>query len=433
MVFCLFCAFVLCNLDKVNMSVAIVPMAEQFQWSGVEKGLVQSAFFWGYTLTQLPGGFLASKLGGKRVLFVGVLLWSLGTLIAPYCADTSMVALLCSRFIVGLGEGVAPAAATGVLSRTIPPSERSRATTSVFGGLDVGSLTGLLIAPPIILGLGGWPSVFYLFGTLGFMWAAWWFLFFVRGGETAEAVAAAVEEPLVAKGKTPWKALFTHPQLLVISVVHFSWNWFSYGLLAYMPSFLKGALGFNLTKSSVLSILPYASTITVMLFVGTLCDAFVRSGKMNLTQVRKFSQSVCFLGGALASAGIAATLMSVGPAGPTAATQVIVLALLVVTFGCGAFCRTGLFCTHQDISPRYASIMLGMTNTVAAIASSLATFCIGLLLDATGNNWALALFAPIIVLNVVSTLVFVCFYKSDQVDFDAIEAGSSKEAAKKAA
>ena len=86
MIFALFVAFVLCNLDKVNMSVAIVPMSASFGWTSVEKGLVQSAFFWGYAFTQIPGGWLAQKYGGKLVLFAGVMLWSFGTLIAPVCA-----------------------------------------------------------------------------------------------------------------------------------------------------------------------------------------------------------------------------------------------------------------------------------------------------------------------------------------------------------
>ena len=173
MIFSLFCAFVLCNLDKVNMSVAIVPMAQSFGWTSVEKGLVQSAFFWGYAFTQIPGGYLAQKFGGRFVLFAGVMLWSFGTLIAPACANFSFTALLVSRFLVGLGEGVAPSAATGVLAKGVPGSQRSAATTATFGGLDVGSLSGLIVAPPIILFLGGWPAVFYLFGALGFIWGAW--------------------------------------------------------------------------------------------------------------------------------------------------------------------------------------------------------------------------------------------------------------------
>jgi hypothetical protein len=44
MVIALFVAFVLCNLDKVNMSVAIVPMAQELGWTTTQKGLVGACF-----------------------------------------------------------------------------------------------------------------------------------------------------------------------------------------------------------------------------------------------------------------------------------------------------------------------------------------------------------------------------------------------------
>ncbi len=66
---------------------------------------------------------------------------------------------------MGLGEGFAPSAATSVLARLVPPTERARAVTTVWGGLDVGSAVGLLAAGPLIR-LYGWPSVFYLFAVL---------------------------------------------------------------------------------------------------------------------------------------------------------------------------------------------------------------------------------------------------------------------------
>lgn len=41
-----FIAFMLCNMDRVNMSIAILPMAEEFGWDSQLKGIVQSSFFW---------------------------------------------------------------------------------------------------------------------------------------------------------------------------------------------------------------------------------------------------------------------------------------------------------------------------------------------------------------------------------------------------
>jgi ACS family sodium-dependent inorganic phosphate cotransporter len=36
----------LCNMDRVNMSIAVLPMAQQYGWSTQTVGLVQSSFFW---------------------------------------------------------------------------------------------------------------------------------------------------------------------------------------------------------------------------------------------------------------------------------------------------------------------------------------------------------------------------------------------------
>lgn len=44
-------AFMLCNMDKVNLSVAIIPMSHDLGWPATVSGFVQSSFFWGYYYT----------------------------------------------------------------------------------------------------------------------------------------------------------------------------------------------------------------------------------------------------------------------------------------------------------------------------------------------------------------------------------------------
>ena len=48
-----FLAFLLCNMDRVNMSIAIIDMKDEFNWDSSTMGVVQSSFFWGYLLTQV--------------------------------------------------------------------------------------------------------------------------------------------------------------------------------------------------------------------------------------------------------------------------------------------------------------------------------------------------------------------------------------------
>jgi ACS family sodium-dependent inorganic phosphate cotransporter len=67
-VFLSFVAVFICYIDRVNISVAIIPMAADLGWSMQTQGLVLSSFFVGYLLLQVVGGQLADRFGGKAVL-----------------------------------------------------------------------------------------------------------------------------------------------------------------------------------------------------------------------------------------------------------------------------------------------------------------------------------------------------------------------------
>src|SRR5262245_48421008 len=97
----------ICYIDRVNMSVAIIPMADEFKWAQTTKGIVLSSFFYGYLATQVLGGWLADRYSGKVVLGFGVLWWSIFTLLTPPAAAVSLAVLFIARVGMGLGEGVA--------------------------------------------------------------------------------------------------------------------------------------------------------------------------------------------------------------------------------------------------------------------------------------------------------------------------------------
>ena len=64
-------------------------------------GWILSSFFYGYILTQIPGGWIATRFGGKYVFGVGVLVTSLLTIITPQMAYISIWALVACRVIMG--------------------------------------------------------------------------------------------------------------------------------------------------------------------------------------------------------------------------------------------------------------------------------------------------------------------------------------------
>ncbi|ESQ42059.1 hypothetical protein EUTSA_v10013250mg [Eutrema salsugineum] len=405
-------AFVICNMDKVNLSIAIIPMSHQFGWSSSVAGLVQSSFFWGYALSQLPGGWLSKIFGGRKVLEIGVFTWSFATALVPLLAGF-MPGLIFSRILVGIGEGVSPSAATDLIARTIPVGERSRAVGFVFGGLSLGSVLGLLLAPPIIQSFN-WESVFYLFGLLGVGWfVGFQFLneeevsYRGDGTTTSHKPEKATREELGNSLKEiPWKSFFQSPAVWAMIYTHFCGSWGHYTCLSWLPTYFSEALSLNLRDAAWVSILPPLASIFVTSLASQFADYLISNG-VETTTVRKICQTIAFLAPA-----ICMTLSSVDIGLPPWEIAGILTAGLALS----SFALSGLYCTHQDISPEYASILLGITNTVGAVPGIIGVALTGFLLDST-HSWTMSLFAPSIFFYLTGTVVWLAFASSKPQKF----------------
>lgn len=431
-------AFILANMDKVNISIAIIPMSQDFGWSPTVTGIVQSSFFYGYLLSQIPGGYMASRLGGRTVLSAGVTIWSVATAAVPVLAAT-VPGLFISRVAVGLGEGVAPSSATDIVARVIDPKERSRAISFIFGGLHVGSLLGLIVAPVIIENFG-WPIVFYLFGGLGLVWALWWerlmgkikidepelakLLSPYGDDDTASGTGAAVasmecedDAAVHAAGghgghggvishtqTVPWRAFLRNKPVQALAYTHFCNNWFHYTMLAWLPTYFTQSLSLDLVRAAQVSILPPAAAIVVSAIAGPTADSLIERG-MDVGTVRKAAQAAAFLGPALCLGAVCVT--ESGPA---------TVALITLSLGFASFSLAGLYCNHADLSPKYAPVLLGLTNTSGAIPGIMGVTFTGFLYDKT-SSWEWALFLPSVFFFLTGSLTFALFGSAERQDF----------------
>lgn len=166
-------ALVLCNADRVVMSVAIVPLSLSRGWRQAFGRVVQSSFLWGYLISPIAGGTLVDRYGGKVVMAWGVALWSLATLLTPWAAETSLLTLLAMRMLLGIAEGVALPCMNNMIARWFPQTERSRAVGLAMTGFQLGSAIGLTLSP-IIMSQGGMYGPFVIFGLSGFLWVLVW-------------------------------------------------------------------------------------------------------------------------------------------------------------------------------------------------------------------------------------------------------------------
>ena len=399
---CCACAFVVCNMDKINMSVAVIPMSREFSWDTAQSGILQSSFFYGFALSQIPGGFLNTKFGGARVLPLGLTFISLATLAIPLAGD-NLPALFFARALVGLGEGVVPSAVTDIIARAMPVGERSRAVAFTFSGFNVGSILGLSVAP-FIMEKTGWRGMFDIFGSFGALWIVLALGLFAAGGVTTKAIdegktpvtnlfgsrQEADQEPGKPKEEitfenVPWGQFANSDPIKALAFVHFVGNWGTYVVLAWLPTYFTQEVGLSLTNASLLTLLPPIANIAVGTLAGPTADGLIQRGT-DLTIVRKGCQSVAFAAPAFAM------LLSTYFEDPVAT-----VILLTIGISFQSFSYAGLYSNHQDLSPKYASILLGITNTCGALPGVIGVPLTGYLIKET-QEWELSMFGPAIIL-----------------------------------
>lgn len=403
-----FVATFVCYIDRVSISVAIIPMAEEFGWDNTTKGWVLSSFFVGYLLAMVPGGWLSGRYGGRIVLGVALVLWSLFTLVTPVAAGVSLAALLVARIGMGIGEAATFPAAMNLFARWLPAGERSRAVAFNLTGIPLGTVFGLAVSG-VIVAAWGWPAIFYLFGGFGLVFAALWFVM-VHGRPGVHPSITASERALLAECidsaaptpmATPWRALAAQPAVWALGINHFCSNWVLYLMLTWLPSYFKDVQQLGIAQSGLFAVGPWIAMFVVANLAAQLADRLIAGGT-SITVVRKIMQVTGLLG---SSAAMLAASQATTP-GAALATLCAALGFLGLTW-------SGFACNHLDIAPRHADVLYGVTNAFATLPGIIGVAATGWLLDVTGSYSATFLVAAGV--NVVGALVWLVWSTGERV------------------
>ena len=304
------------NTSVVNISDACpvvgnitdTPTDGPFDWGAREQGWLLGAFFYGYVLTQVPGGRMAEVYGGKRLYGVGVLITAIFTILTPLAANTSIYTLVLVRVMEGLGEGVTFPAMHAMLAVWVPPHERSGTAGLVYSGAQAGTVLSLPLSGYLCDRLG-WESVFYLFGTFGVVWwVMWWYL--VYDSPSAHSTIHPAERRYImdslgtarstASPPVPWLAILTSGPVWALVITHVAQNFGFYTLLTELPTYMARVLHFNIRDNSIISALPYLLML-IMAQASTRLADWVLSLGTERTFVRKIFNSIAIIGNLPAS------------------------------------------------------------------------------------------------------------------------------------
>ena len=84
--------------DRVCLTIALPVMVQTLDLSPTQQGIALGAFFWSYTLLQIPSGIWVDKIGVRKPYFYGNLLWGVAS--AATALTTGLWFLLVIRLLL---------------------------------------------------------------------------------------------------------------------------------------------------------------------------------------------------------------------------------------------------------------------------------------------------------------------------------------------
>ncbi|XP_022083703.1 vesicular glutamate transporter 1-like isoform X2 [Acanthaster planci] len=368
---------------RCNLGVAIVDMVNnntvtingqkevhfrEFDWDPRIVGLMHSSFFWGYIVTQVPGGYLASRVPANRIFCTAIFMSSVLNLFIPLACHVHYSLVIVIRVLQGLIEGVEYPACHGMWSKWAPPLERSMLATIAFSGSYAGAVFGMPVAG-LLTEYAGWPSVFYVFGCCGIVWFGF-FMYLIYEKPSTHPTISAEERTYIEESigetltmlpmkflETPWKSFFTSLPVYAIIVANFCRSWTFYLLLTGQPSYFEQVFHYEISQVGIISALPHLVMAIIVPLGGQLADCLRRNQLMSTTTVRKLFNCGGFGGEAIF---LLFTAYARG--------KEMAILCMCIAVGSSGFAISGFNVNHLDIAPRYASILMGISNAVGTLA-----------------------------------------------------------------
>ena len=357
--------YLICYMDRSNISVAQPEIAKAFGLSKTAMSFVLSAFTWSYALGQIPAGWLGDRFGPKKVLTVIMSWWSIAAVLTG--AALGMASLFSARFLLGLGEaGAFPVASRG-MQLWFARAERGRiqGTTHFFSRFAVAVTP--LVAGSIMLAFG-WRAIFYIFGSLGVIWALAFNLIYrntpeehrgVNQAELAEIRGinpdGAIRQLSVVRKATPWKRILGSPNMWYIAVGYCCFFFGTNFYLTWYPTYLREYRHLTLQALGIMGSLPLFAGMAGDLFGGTLSDMVFRK-----TGNAKFARRIVAAPGFLLAAAFLI------PAAMTSSAWTCIL-FLAASFFCLEWVIGPAWAVPMDVGGEFSGTVTGIMNGTGAL------------------------------------------------------------------
>lgn len=391
-------AFMLINFaDKAVLGLAAKPIMHDLHLSPSQYGLLSSGFYFLFSISAVVVGFVSNRVSTKWVLLVMAVIWALSQV--PVLGGAGFGVLLACRVVLGAAEGPANPVAMHAASKWFRNEKRSLPSAV----LNMGSAIGVTLGAPLLTMVivhHGWRWAFFSLFAVGMVWVLVWAVLGKEGtvagpaSYSPDAATAPAEEPRVA-----YCRILRSGSWLGGFAAGFAAYWALALLTAWIPPYLENGLGYSVTTTGTLVILPWAALAAFNLGQGAVTEWLMRRGVSS-----RLARGV--LGGAAVGiSGVAMLLFPFVGGG-------LRLVLLTVAFSLGGIIFAIALTVNAEISPtRQRGAVLSISIGLITTAGLLAPYLTGLIVEAAGYTpaWVVAG-----VLSIAGGLLAVIFVRPER-------------------
>lgn len=161
-----FVMYVICQVDRANLSFANLRMSADLGFSDRIYGLGAGVFFIGYVLFEIPGAIIVERWSARKWIARIMISWGLVTILTGFIRSAQQFYL--ARFFLGVAEASFFPGMIVYLTHWFRSSDRAKAIGFFYAAVPAASVVGSLMANWLLevhwSGIAGWRWIFIVEG-----------------------------------------------------------------------------------------------------------------------------------------------------------------------------------------------------------------------------------------------------------------------------
>jgi ACS family tartrate transporter-like MFS transporter len=161
-----FLMYVICYVDRANVSFANLRMSADLGFSDSVYGLGVGMFFIGYVLFEIPGAIIVERWSARKWLARIMITWGIATVFTAFVRTGAQ--FYTARFFVGVAEASFFPGIIVYLTHWFRQADCAKAIAAFYSAVPSAAVVGSLLATWLLRvqwqGLNGWRWIFVIEG-----------------------------------------------------------------------------------------------------------------------------------------------------------------------------------------------------------------------------------------------------------------------------